>query len=192
MAIGTAWVDEICASLNLQTVSAWLPWRKREQGDALGIGDEQGAPGVFLIGLGDDEASIEVVYIGSTGRARARLRRLEDQVKWGMNYGFRPLRDLLDRYGDHRTMGRVWVKMIRLDEMALFPSPLLTPRRVNALGVRRRQLETILLAEHYYRFGSPVLGNREMHGLFLRDAPAISEAPPAEPAMAVPPARVAA
>jgi hypothetical protein len=174
MASGAVWVDEFCRSLDIRRVSAWLPWNVREKGEALGGSDEpEGAAGVYLIGRGDEPADIEVVYIDATGGARVRLGRLEDQVKWGMNQGFGTLRELLEHEDDHRTMRGIRVKMIRVEEIALFHSPLLTPRRLNALGAARSQLKTMLLAEHYRRFGVPVPGNRAAQGLFLRDAPTV-------------------
>ena len=179
MVAGAAWVDEICRALDLRDVSPWLPWHRREQGDALGDAEQgQGASGIYLIGWGPSgsgreprvEPEIEVIYVGETGRARARLVRLEDQVKWGLDHGFGALRDVLEQRDDHRTMKNVWVKMIRVNETALYDSPALTPERVNAIGSRRRQLATVLLAEHYARFGERGAGNQDTARLFLRSA----------------------
>lgn len=172
MGRGVAWVDEVCRALDLRHVSGWLPWNQRETGEALGAADEpEGTAGVYLLARGGDATASEVVYVGATGRARIRLSRLENQVKWGMEHGFGPLRDVLEENDDHRTMNRVHVNMIRVDEVPLFRSALLTDRRLNATGAARRQLATILLAEHYCRFGIAVPGNRDTRGLFLRDAP---------------------
>jgi len=172
MANGAAWVDEVCRSLDIRQVSAWLPWNLRERGEALGGCDEpDGAAGVYLIGRGDEPTSVEVLFIDGTSGARAHLGRLEDHVKWGMNDGFGTLREVLEHDENHRAMRRIWVKMIRIEEISLFRSPLLTPRRLNALGATRNQLATMLLVEHHRRFGVPVPGNRETSGLFLRDAP---------------------
>jgi hypothetical protein len=177
MTSDSEWVDGICESLGVAGASPWVKWSERERSDALGDpANEQGVSGVYLIGWGASEADIELVYIAGTGRSRARLSRLEHHVKWGMNYGFRSLREFFERRGDHRTMSRVWVKMIPIDEQPLFSSALLTPGRVNALGAKRRQLETILLAEYYRRYGVPVPGNRDTAGLFLREQPAAPEA----------------
>jgi hypothetical protein len=177
MAGNAAWVDELCDSLHLQGVSQWLPWSRREQGGALGanVADPNGVAGVYLIGWGASEADIELLYVGVTGRARARLSHLEDQVKWGMDYGFGALRNLLEQREDHRTMRKVWLKMICIEEKALFPSPLLGTARVNALGAFRRHLQVILLAEHHRRFGMTVPGNRELRGLFLNPATPVAE-----------------
>ena len=164
------WVDEVCSELQLVGASVWLPWNRREGDAALAAGREgQGTPGVYLIGWGETIDDLEIVYVGEASDLRTRLRHLEDHVKWGIEHGFAPLRGLIEEYGDHRTMKQVWVRLLPVEEEALFPSSLLTDRRRNALGSKRRQLETVLLAEYYCRFESKVPGNKHARGLFLQD-----------------------
>ena len=165
-----AWVDEVCQGLQLPGVSPWLPWNKRECSDAFGDpADDQGASGVYLVAFGRCEDDLEVVYVGATGRSRYRLQRLESQVKWGMDHGFEALRDVIECRDDHRTMHKVWVRMIRVDEVPLYPSVALSRLQVNAVGARRRQLAALIEAEHWRRFGSRVPGNPETAGVILRD-----------------------
>jgi hypothetical protein len=165
-----AWVDEVCQCLQLSGVSPWLPWNKREQSDALGDpADDQGVAGVYLLAWGRWEEDLEIVYVGATGRARYRLQCLESQVKWGLEHGFAALRDVIECREDHRTMHKVWVRMIRVDEVPLFSSVALSRQQVNAVGARRRQLAALFEAEHWRRFGSRVPGNPETSGVILRD-----------------------
>lgn len=176
----TAWIDETCRELGLRDVSPWVPWNRREDGApvlARAAGDAEA--GVYLIGWGCAERSIEVLYVGEAGDLQARLRQLENHVKWRMDYGFEALRELLEGRGDHLAMAQAWVKTIHIDETALFASPLLTPCQINAMGARRKQMEAILLAQHYRCFGAPVSGNREAPSLFLADV--MSEASPVKP-----------
>ncbi len=170
MAGAATWVDEVCQGLQVPGISPWLPWSKREQGGALGDGaDDQGTAGVFLLAWGSSEENLEVLYVGATGRSRARLNHLESQVKWNQDYGFAALRDVIHCREDHRTMHRVWVRMIPVEEVPLFPSLALSRLQVNAVGARRRQLAALFEAEHWRRFGSRVPGNPETSGAILRD-----------------------
>ena len=171
MAAGAAWVDEICQALELR--SSRRGCRGRSVNGATRWATPRTARarrGLYLIGWGASDAEIEVIYVGETGRARARLARLEDQVKWGLEHGFNALRDVLEQRDDHRTMKNVWLKMIRVDEIPLYKSAALTPERLNAIGSRRRQLAMVLLAEHFARFGERVAGNQDTARLFLRSA----------------------
>lgn len=165
-----AWVDSICQELQLAEVSAWLPWNKREEHSRLKeSAKEAGAAGLFLVGWGIHPHAPEVLCVGEAPSLRTRLRNLEDNVKWGIEHGFSLLRELLEERGDHRTMTQVRVRIIPVEEEALFESAILTHQRRNALGSKRRQLETIFLAEHFRRLGYKVPGNRNFRGLHLQE-----------------------
>lgn len=166
-----AWVDEVCLELRLSDVSPWLRWNKREQSGAFGEpGDAQGVAGVFLVAWGSREDNLEVVYVGATGRSRVRLNRLESQVKWSQDYGFAALRDVLLCRGDDRTMHKVWVRMIPVDEVSLFASFALSRQQLNAVGAWRQQLAAVFEAEYWRRFRSRLPANPETSGIILRDA----------------------
>lgn len=186
--MGVEWVDEICRELQPGQLSAWLPWAEREKAEALGCRDErEGAAGVFVLAWRAADAELEVIYVGESGDLRDRLRQLEGWVKWrqqGPQHGFDALRDLLERRDDHRTMRRVWVKLVSVVEQPLFASPVLDARRVRALGARRRQLQAILLAEHARRFGVPVLADCGLGGM---PPPGRRERPPQHAAGTVSP-----
>jgi hypothetical protein len=190
-----AWVDETCRALQLRCVSPWLPWALRERHEAchepacgascaasddlVGRSAAGGTPGVYVLAWGERVDAREVIWVGQASRIETRLRELEGSVKWRQQAGYGVLRDLLERRGDHRVMSRVWIKIIRVDEEPLVPSSLLTGQRLDALGAKRGQVQTVLLAEHYRRFGAPVAADRSTDGLRLGD---LVRAAPSQPA----------